>query len=246
LRAPRHASTLLVCDYEDSTFSLDAVAQRRQPPNDHESLVPRAGTEAGFRVEVAPAASSGSIAPEYACSSPRPPPEAPSPGGFSFGRGRVLSYNSSMTLDRLLGDLNSAQIEAVRHTEGPLLVLAGAGSGKTRVITRRIASLIAHCGVRPEQILAVTFTNKAAEEMKRRVEKLLGAGGLAVSLGTFHSTCVRILRRHASLLGMRGSFLIYDEADQLALLRECLRRLDFSERVVSPSGKAAPNFCLNS
>jgi len=134
----------------------------------------------------------------------------------------------------ILDALNPAQREAVLHTEGPLLILAGAGSGKTRVITHRIAYLIDGCGARPGSILAVTFTNKAAGEMRDRVERLLGAAGLGVWVGTFHATCVRILRRNAHLLGLRDSFVIYDEADQLSLMKACLTDLDFGERVLNP------------
>jgi DNA helicase-2/ATP-dependent DNA helicase PcrA len=130
--------------------------------------------------------------------------------------------------------LNPPQREAVLHTEGPLLILAGAGSGKTRVITHRIAYLIGELNVRPWNVLAVTFTNKAAEEMRERVATLLGAEGLNVWVGTFHATCVRILRKHAQHLGFRSSFVIYDEGDQLALLRECLKELDLGERVIHP------------
>ncbi|MCI0370622.1 MAG: DUF3553 domain-containing protein [candidate division NC10 bacterium] len=139
-----------------------------------------------------------------------------------------------MDSSAIIADLNPAQREAVLHTEGPLLILAGAGSGKTRVITHRIAYLIDGCGVRPGSILAVTFTNKAADEMRGRVERLLGATGLSVWVGTFHATCVRILRRNARLLGLRDSFVIYDEADQLSLMKACLADLDFGERVLNP------------
>ncbi len=142
----------------------------------------------------------------------------------------------------MLADLNPKQEEAVLHTEGPLLVLAGAGSGKTRVITRRIAYLIGCCGVPPWNILAVTFTNKAADEMKRRVAALLGtalsherSGRVeGVWIGTFHSTCVRILRKHGGAVGLRSSFVIYDEGDQLSLMRDCLRTLDLSEQALNP------------
>ena len=133
-----------------------------------------------------------------------------------------------------LAELNPPQREAVLHTEGPLLILAGAGSGKTRVIIYRIAYLIGGLQIRPWNILAVTFTNKAADEMRGRVAQLLGAEGLNVWVGTFHATCVKILRKNAAQLGLRSSFLIYDEADQLALLRECLKGLDLSERVIHP------------
>jgi DNA helicase-2/ATP-dependent DNA helicase PcrA len=141
--------------------------------------------------------------------------------------------------DPILTGLNPPQQEAVLHGDGPLLILAGAGSGKTRVITRRIAYLIARRGLQPWQILAVTFTNKAAEEMKRRVEQLLGARGLNVALGTFHSTCVRILRKWHQEVGLSRSFVIYDEADQLGVVKECLRALDIGERLLNPRGAAA-------
>ncbi len=144
-----------------------------------------------------------------------------------------------MITDPILADLNPPQQEAVLHGEGPLLILAGAGSGKTRVITRRIASLIGRRGVQPWQILAVTFTNKAADEMRRRVEQLLGARGLSVALGTFHSTCVRILRKWHRELGLRSSFVIYDDADQVSLIKDCLKSLDLSERTLNPRGVAA-------
>jgi DNA helicase-2/ATP-dependent DNA helicase PcrA len=144
-----------------------------------------------------------------------------------------------MLNDPILSDLNPSQQEAVQHGDGPLLILAGAGSGKTRVITRRIAYLIARREVRPWQILAVTFTNKAAEEMKKRVEQLLGARGLAVALGTFHSSCVRILRKWHAELGFRQSFVIYDDADQLSLIKDCLKALNMGERAMNPRGVAA-------
>jgi DNA helicase II / ATP-dependent DNA helicase PcrA len=126
--------------------------------------------------------------------------------------------------DALLEGLNPEQQEAVKTTEGPLLVLAGAGSGKTRVLTNRVAWLIGVCGIAPEAILAVTFTNKAAGEMKERVEKLLGEGARGVWLSTFHSSCVRILRREIGHLGRSRGFVIYDEDDSLSVVREALRR----------------------
>jgi DNA helicase-2/ATP-dependent DNA helicase PcrA len=126
--------------------------------------------------------------------------------------------------DALLEGLNPEQREAVQATEGPLLVLAGAGSGKTRVLTNRVAWLIGVCGIAPEAILAVTFTNKAAGEMRERVVKLLGPDAGGVWLSTFHSSCVRILRREIGQLGRSRGFVIYDEDDSLALVREALRR----------------------
>jgi DNA helicase-2/ATP-dependent DNA helicase PcrA len=126
--------------------------------------------------------------------------------------------------DALLEGLNPEQREAVKATEGPLLVLAGAGSGKTRVLTNRVAWLIGVCGIAPEAILAVTFTNKAAGEMRERVVKLLGPDAGGVWLSTFHSSCVRILRREIGHLGRSRGFVIYDEDDTLAVVREALRR----------------------
>ncbi|RKY04591.1 DNA helicase PcrA [Candidatus Poribacteria bacterium] len=137
-------------------------------------------------------------------------------------------------LDKILGELNPAQREAVLHTEGPLLILSGAGSGKTRVITHRIAYLIKGKGVPPFNILAVTFTNKAADEMKRRLEELIGLVARAVWMGTFHSICARILRKEIHRLGYSPNFSIYDESDQLGLMREIFRDLNISERSYSP------------
>lgn len=122
-----------------------------------------------------------------------------------------------------LDDLNPPQREAVLHSEGPLLILAGAGSGKTRVITFRIAYLIQEKGVDPANILAVTFTNKAADEMRGRVERLLGIPLSGLWISTFHSACVRILRRHADRLGYPKQFVIYDETDRQALLKACMK-----------------------
>lgn len=122
-----------------------------------------------------------------------------------------------------LDDLNPPQREAVLHSEGPLLILAGAGSGKTRVITFRIAYLIQEKGVDPANILAVTFTNKAADEMRGRVERLLGLPLSIIWISTFHSACVRILRRHADRLGYPKQFVIYDETDRQALLKSCMK-----------------------
>jgi DNA helicase-2/ATP-dependent DNA helicase PcrA len=138
------------------------------------------------------------------------------------------------TPEEITQGLNPEQAEAVRHVEGPLLVLAGAGSGKTRMLTHRVAHLIASGAAWPHEILAVTFTNKAAREMRERVERLLGGGTRGVWVSTFHSTCVRILRREISQLGYESSFAIYDSDDSLALAKRVLKALDVDEKTWPP------------
>ena len=133
-----------------------------------------------------------------------------------------------------LSTLNPRQRDAVTHESGPLLVLAGAGSGKTRVITYRIAHLVGNLGVNPTSILAVTFTNKAANEMLERVSKIVPGTNGRPAVGTFHSTAVRALRRHGDRLGYTRSFVIYDTSDQLALLRRVLRESALSEEQFQP------------
>ncbi len=135
-----------------------------------------------------------------------------------------------------LADLNPAQREAVLHTEGPVLVVAGAGSGKTRVLTRRIAHLLGAVGVKPQEILAITFTNKAAGEMRERVGHLVGPPARAAWVMTFHSACGRILRREAQRLGYRSNFTIYDQADQIRLVKRCLEELERDPKRFTPRG----------
>jgi len=130
----------------------------------------------------------------------------------------------------LTDTLNKEQKEAVLHTEGPLLILAGAGSGKTRVLTYRIAYLIGEKKVEPWNILAITFTNKAAGEMRERVDRIAGAGAAAVWVSTFHALCVRILRRYIEELGYTTSFTIYDSDDQKNLMKQVLHRLDIDTK----------------
>jgi len=127
--------------------------------------------------------------------------------------------------------LNEPQREAVYHTDGPLLILAGAGSGKTRVLTHRIAYLIGERGVKAWNILAITFTNKAAEEMRQRVDNLVGFGAESVWVSTFHSACVRILRRFIDRLGYENHFTIYDTDDQKTLIKEVCRKVDVDTKV---------------
>lgn len=132
-----------------------------------------------------------------------------------------------MHADSFLAQLNPQQREAVLQTEGPVLIIAGAGSGKTRTITYRIAYLLRYLGVPPTAIFAATFTNKAADEMKERVARLIGSGAASpLYLSTFHSLCARLLRRECHKLGFTNRFSICDETDQRAILRDVVRRLD--------------------
>jgi DNA helicase-2/ATP-dependent DNA helicase PcrA len=138
--------------------------------------------------------------------------------------------------DRYLADLNPAQREAVLATEGPVLVVAGAGSGKTRVLTYRIAHLVAAVGVKPQEILAITFTNKAAGEMRERLQSVVGEIARTMWVLTFHSACGRILRREAPRLGYRSNFTIYDQADQVRLVKQCLEELERDPKRFVPRG----------
>ncbi|GBE57783.1 ATP-dependent DNA helicase PcrA [bacterium BMS3Abin01] len=136
----------------------------------------------------------------------------------------------------LLADLNEPQRQAVTCPGGPLQVLAGAGSGKTRVLTYRVAWLIASAGVSPQEILAITFTNKAANEMKERIESLVGPVARTMWVSTFHAACARILRKEAPHLGYMNNFTIYDTADQVRLVRRCLKELDLDIKRFTPKG----------
>jgi DNA helicase-2/ATP-dependent DNA helicase PcrA len=137
-------------------------------------------------------------------------------------------------LERLLAGLNPPQREAVEHSEGPLLVIAGAGSGKTRVLTHRIAYLLATGAARPGEILAITFTNKAASEMRERVGQLVGRSVRAMWVTTFHSACARMLRADAERLGYSRGFTIYDQSDSLRMLKRCLRELHVDPKRYPP------------
>ena len=133
-----------------------------------------------------------------------------------------------------LDKLNPEQRDAVFHTDGPLLILAGAGSGKTRVITFRIAYLIGNGHAAPDQVLAVTFTNKAAGEMRERVERVLGDDCNGAWLSTFHSMCARLLRREAPHIGLSRDFVIYDSSDQVAVVKQAERELGIDDKLVPP------------
>jgi DNA helicase II / ATP-dependent DNA helicase PcrA len=141
-------------------------------------------------------------------------------------------------MNELLAALNPVQRQAVLHGDGPLLILAGAGSGKTRTLTHRVAHLIGECGVEPWRILAVTFTNKAAGELRERLQRILGTAEMPW-VSTFHSTCVRLLRREIGALGRGTNFVIYDDQDQDRLLRECLRELNVAEQTLTPRAASA-------
>src|SRR4051794_7831999 len=133
-----------------------------------------------------------------------------------------------------LQTLNPEQREAVLHVNGPLLILAGAGSGKTRVITSRIAYLVGDGHARANEVLAVTFTNKAAEEMRTRVEALLGEDCSRMWVSTFHSLCARLLRREAPAIGLSRDFVIYDSSDQLSVIKQALKELQIDDSFVQP------------
>ena len=135
--------------------------------------------------------------------------------------------------DELLAEMNPAQREAIETTKGPLLVVAGAGSGKTRALTHRIANLIAS-GVLPHKIIAVTFTNKAAGEMKNRIREMLGENAGMPTVGTFHSICVQILRRDIQNIGRENNFLIYDSTDQKTLMKQLFKMRHIEEKEFNP------------
>ncbi|RKI99286.1 ATP-dependent DNA helicase PcrA, partial [Butyricicoccus sp. 1XD8-22] len=135
----------------------------------------------------------------------------------------------------LLNGMNPQQAEAVKSTEGPLLIMAGAGSGKTRVLTHRIAYLVVEKEVYPSKILAITFTNKAAREMRNRIDGLLGAGiSESMWVSTFHSMCVRILRRNIDRIGISKNFSILDSADQLSVVKNVLKQLNIDSKRFEP------------
>ncbi|MTW86304.1 DNA helicase PcrA [Virgibacillus dakarensis] len=140
----------------------------------------------------------------------------------------------SQTMNDLLNGLNKEQQEAVKHTDGPLLIMAGAGSGKTRVLTHRIAYLLREKDVAPRNILAITFTNKAAREMRDRVHRLVGAGSEQIWVSTFHSMCVRILRRDIDRIGYNRNFTILDSSDQLSVIKQILKNLNIDPKKIDP------------
>lgn len=167
-----------------------------------------------------------------------PAPGTRSPQGGAAAR-QGGGAPSAARAEALLDGLNPAQREAVVHRGSPLLIIAGAGSGKTRVLTHRIAHLLAARGVRPGQVLAITFTNKAAGEMRERVAALVGPAAASMWVSTFHSACVRILRREAASVGLRSSFSIYDAADSQRLMALVCRELDLDPKRYPPRSFSA-------
>src|SRR5580700_4721643 len=155
-------------------------------------------------------------------------PDTPRPPG-------QLAPDEEARIERLLEGLNEPQREAVTHGEGPLLILAGAGSGKTRVLTHRIAYLIYTQQAHTDEILAITFTNKAAQEMRARVERLLERNTRGMWLMTFHAACARILRSEAQRLGYTRQFTIYDQADARRLTRRCIDELGIDPKRFTPA-----------
>ena len=143
-----------------------------------------------------------------------------------------MVINVNFLSEKLLANLNEQQQAAVKTTEGPLLIMAGAGSGKTRVLTHRIAYLMAEKHVAPWNILAITFTNKAAREMKERVQALLGGAAEEIWISTFHSMCVRILRRDIDRIGIDRNFSILDTTDQLSVLKNILKEKRITHQIV--------------
>src|SRR6188474_610109 len=135
---------------------------------------------------------------------------------------------------QFLESLNPEQREAVLHLHGPLLILAGAGSGKTRVITSRIAYMVGDGHAEPHEVLAVTFTNKAAEEMRARVEALIGSDCSRMWISTFHSLSARLLRREAPAIGLSRDFVIYDSSDQLSVVKQAMKELNIDDALVQP------------
>ncbi|MTA21930.1 MAG: AAA family ATPase, partial [Actinobacteria bacterium] len=146
----------------------------------------------------------------------------------------MSTTSSAISDDELLSGLNPQQQEAVAFAGAPLLVVAGAGSGKTRVLTRRIAFLMARRGVKPYEILAITFTNKAAGEMKERVTELVGPIAKSMWVSTFHSACVRLLRQEVERLGYSSSFSIYDSADSQKLIQKVCETLNLDSKRYPP------------
>jgi len=203
---------MLFDPYADGPFKAGTKAAVKAAPE----LSDPGGGAGGARLQEGSGGSSG-------------PSDGPASGGWSNHGASGLP-----SADALLQGLNPQQEEAVKHAGSPLLIVAGAGSGKTRVLSNRIAYLIATKRAHHGEILAITFTNKAAAEMRERIEALVGARAKAMWISTFHSSCVRILRREAANVGLNSNFSIYDSADSLRLITLVSKNLDLDPQKFPP------------
>ncbi len=200
---------------------------------DHPEKVQEEDKMSDFDFELAPSvpASRPSLKNSFAF---QPPPwateEVPPSYEPSFSDGGMPS-GTRMPVDQIIRGLNEKQKEAALTTQGPLIVLAGAGSGKTKMLTSRVAYLIGHLGVPPYRVLAVTFTNKAAHEMAERVRKIVSG---SAEIGTFHSVCLRILRRELQYTPFKKPFVIYDDGDQMALIKQIMKRMNLDTKAINP------------
>ena len=182
-------------------------------------------SDEAVRIEPARASAGPPVEPDFLVDGPPPLDDPDAPTRPPADRAAAAAATAALA-ERIVARLNPEQARAVTTTEGPLLILAGAGSGKTRVLAHRVAYLIGVKGVRPWQILAVTFTNKAAGEMRARIVALVGEAGRDVQIGTFHAVCARVLRRDGSAIGIDPRFVIYDTDDQQTLMKQVLREED--------------------
>ncbi len=182
-------------------------------------------SDEAVRIEPARASASPPVEPDFLVDGPPPLDDPDAPTRPPADRAAAAAATAALA-ERIVARLNPEQARAVTTTEGPLLILAGAGSGKTRVLAHRVAYLIGVKGVRPWQILAVTFTNRAAGELRERIVALVGEAGRDVQTGTFHAVCARVLRRDGSAIGLDPRFVIYDTDDQQTLMKQLLREED--------------------
>jgi DNA helicase-2/ATP-dependent DNA helicase PcrA len=211
--APPEAADSDTLDTSDSAFEADPRAARKR----------RAKGSKAVAGSAAAAASGGSADP---FGDEPPPPNDPDGNPRAASRAAPDPAVSAALAERIVSHLNPEQARAVTTTDGPLLILAGAGSGKTRVLAHRVAYLVGVLGVRPWQILAVTFTNRAAGELRERIVALVGEAGREVESGTFHAVCARALRRDGAAIGLDRRFVIYDSDDQQTLLKQILKEED--------------------
>ena len=197
---------------------------RRPEPSPDDVTLDPAGEEI-VRIEPARASAEAPVEPAFLTDGPPPLADPDGPAQTPVDPAVAAAATAALA-ERIVARLNPEQARAVTTTDGPLLILAGAGSGKTRVLAHRVAYLIGVKGVRPWQILAVTFTNRAAGELRERIVALVGEAGRDVQTGTFHAVCARVLRRDGTAIGLDRSFVIYDTDDQQTLMKQLLREED--------------------